>query len=378
MMFTAARRTSHQGPTSSPGHDRDGHASGASPRPRGLREPRARRLAALLAAPALAAAVAACGSSSGSTAKAGTDSSAGGTGAHSNLTFNEIYQGCPSDPFWAAVDNGAHAAARDLGVHVVVSAPTDCGNVGDEEALLHTAIGSHPAGIAVSVIDARAFSSDIQAAHQQGIPIDAYNTEPENNNPSTNPYQAYIGQPNYTAGYQVGKQAITTFHLSKGSVVAVINQEPTNVSLSARYQGVSAAMKTIGATAIDVNSTGNASQGANIVSSLLQKNKAVKVLVSLGPVSTAQAGSALQQQGLLGKTGLCSFDLDSVTLHYIEQGDDKFTDDQQPFLEGYDSLMELYQEKVYHSAPVDISTGPVFITSQNVKALAPYVNQTGF
>ena len=382
-MFTAARRSLEARRSSS-----RSEVEACSDAPvcarRAVRRPRVSRLAALVAVPALAVAVAACGSSSSGSASSGgstasaTNAAAGATGAHSNLTFHEVYQGCPSDPFWVAVENGARAAAQNLGVHVVISSPTDCGNVGNEETLLHTAIGSNPAGIALSVIDPRAFSSDIQAAVQKKIPFVAFNTAPEPNNTQQNPYEAYIGQPNYQAGVLVGKQAITTFHLTKGSVVAVINQQPTNVSLSARFQGVSTALKAVGATAINVNSTGNASQGVTIVSSLLQKNKAIKALVSLGPVSTAQAGTALQQQGLLGKTGLCSFDLDSVTLHYLEQGDDKFTDDQQPFLEGYDSLMELYQEKVYHAKPVDISTGPVFLTPQNVKALAPYVDKTGF
>jgi simple sugar transport system substrate-binding protein len=375
MMFT--RRLSQTDRTLAGAGDEPSRTA-VSSSPRGRRAPA--RLAVLLMVPALAAGVAACGSaggtSSGGTPTAKVVASTGG--AHSNLTFDEVYQGCPSDPFWVAVENGAKAAARTLGVHVVISSPTNCGAVGDEETLLHTAIGSHPAGIALSVIDPRAFSSDIQQAREKGIPFVAYNTAPEPNNFTDNPYEAYIGQPNGTAGYLVGQQAIKTFKLGSGSVVAVINQEPTNVSLSARYQGISKAMKAIGGTAIDVNSGSSASQGAAIVSTLLQKNKSIKALISLGPVSTAQAGTALQQQGEFGKVGLASFDLDSVTLHYLEKGQDSFTADQQPFLEGYDSLLELYQEAVYHAQPVDVSTGPVFLTPTNVKKLAPYVNETGF
>lgn len=374
-MFSAGRRFSQMSRTSA----EDEKSFPQTPMRSAQRWRGVSRLALLATVPTLAAGVAACGSSkSGSGTQSGTVASAGGTGAHSNLTFHEVYQGCPSDPFWTAVGNGAKAAAKTLGVKLVISAPTNCGSVGDEETLLHTAIGSNPAGIAVSVIDPRAFSSDIQQAHQKGIPIVAYNTAPEPNNFKNNPYEAYIGQPNGTAGYLVGKQAIKTFKLGSGSEVAVINQEPTNVSLSARYQGISKAMKAVGGKALDVNSTSSASGGAQIVSSLLQKNKSIKALISLGPISTAQAGTALQQQGEFGKVGLASFDLDSVTLHYLEKGQDSFTADQQPFLEGYDSLLELYQEKVYHAQPVDISTGPVFLTPQNVKKLAPYVNQTGF
>jgi simple sugar transport system substrate-binding protein len=72
------------------------------------------------------------------------------------------------------------------------------------------------------------------------------------------------------------------------------------------------------------------------------------------------------------------FDLTSTVLSYIEHGQVGFTLDQQPFLQGYDSIMELYLDATEGAAPVTIYTGPAFLTTTNVKKLAKYVTHTGY
>lgn len=300
------------------------------------------------------------------------------TSAAGRTTFYEIYQGCPSDPFWIAVNNGAKAAARELHVHLVISAPTQCGSVPGELSLLQGAISAHPAGIALSVIDPRAFGAAIQQAVSAHIPFVAYNSEPTKNNPKLNPYEAYIGQPNEQAGVGVGQHAITTFNLKSGDQVVVANQEPTNVTLTARYHGIKAALAKVGVKTAQIDSTNTVTTGITVVESYVRAHPTVKAIITLGPVGTAEVMGALNALGKTGKIGVAAFDLDSVTLHYIEKGDIAFTDDQQPFLEGYDALMELYQQARWKAQPVNISTGPVYLTPQNVKQLAPYVNETGF
>lgn len=299
-------------------------------------------------------------------------------GAAGQKTFYEVYQGCPSDPFWVAVNNGAKAAASDLKVKLVISAPTNCGSVPDELSLLQAAISAHPAGIALSVIDPKAFGSAIQRAVAQHIPFVAYNSEPSPNNPAVNPYEAYIGQPNEQAGVGVGRHAITAFHLKSGDQVVVANQEPTNVTLAQRYTGIKKALAKAGVKTSQIDSTNTVTSGINVVESYVRAHPKVKAIITLGPIATAEVMGALNTLGDAGKIGVGAFDLDSVTLHYIEKGDIAFTDDQQPFLEGYDALMELYQQAVWKAQPVNISTGPVYLTPQNVKQLAAYVNETGF
>lgn len=300
---------------------------------------------------------------------------------HDPLVFYEVTHGCASDPFWLAETNGANAAARLLHVKVIVSeaAPNQCGNIADQVSRLSAAIAAHPSGIAVTIPNGPAFSKDLRQAERLGIPLVAYNTIPHNVNRSVDPFEAYIGQPNYTAGIGAGQELYAVAHLKRGDTVLVVDQEPFNISLTSRFRGIEVALKPLGIKVVQLATNDNESQGAQLVKSYFVGHpNTVNAIQTLGPISTAQAADALRELGLLKKVTIGAFDLDNVTLHYIETGDVAFTVDQQPFLQGFDAVMELYQQAVYGAQPVDIITGPVFLTHQNVRKLAKFVNETGY
>lgn len=332
-----------------------------------------------LAVPAaIAVAVAGCSSSSpASSTKAGS----GTTPASSSLgTFYFISHGCPTDPFWPPVWNGATDAGKALGVKVNILHITSsqCGSTAAEVSLLDTAIAAHPAGIATTVTDATSFSSALQTATKDGIPLVVFNSAPTASGVPTaaNPYQAYIGQQNYSAGEGLATEAAKEFSLTKGASVIVIDHEPTNISLTQRLQGVKAAFSSKGITPTVVNTSDNVSQGASIVSSYLTTHKNIAAILTLGTTGTDEVAQAQSSAGTHIKIG--AMDLDSTTLRYIENGTVTFTVDQQPYLQGFQSIVELYLEAKEGAAPVSISTGPVFLTASNVKKLAKYVAHTGY
>ncbi|MGH9066870.1 MAG: substrate-binding domain-containing protein, partial [Acidimicrobiales bacterium] len=187
-----------------------------------------------------------------------------------------------------------------------------------------------------------------------------------------------VGQGNYQAGVGAGKEAASLFKLHSGDLVAVVDHEPYNISLTAREKGIAAGLSSAGIKPVDVNTTDNPSQGATTVGAYITKNPNVKALLSLGSIGTTQIVTAIKQSGSGKKIHVGAFDLGTATLHYIEQGQVGFTVDQQPFLEGYYSVVELYTHDRYGSQPEDFSTGPAYLTSKNVKSLGKYVKQTGF
>ena len=161
----------------------------------------------LLGVALITAACSSASSSATSTKSAATTSSVKGT-------FYELYQSCPSNPFWVAVNNGGRAAAAVLGVKLKTEDPLKCtGEIAAENSLLTTIINSHPAGIAVSVVSPTALSANIKRARALHIPIIAYNSLPHDNNYSINPVEGYVGQPNYTAGQDFGKKILATYNL---------------------------------------------------------------------------------------------------------------------------------------------------------------------
>jgi simple sugar transport system substrate-binding protein len=296
------------------------------------------------------------------------------------LSFYFISHGCPTDPFWPPVWNGAADAGKQLGVRVDILHITsaECGSTAAEVNLLQTAIAAHPAGIATTVTDPTAFSSALKTASKDGIPVVVINSAPTaNGQPSaTNPFLAYIGQQNYSAGQGLAQEAVKEFGLSRGSSVVVIDHEPTNISLTQRLEGVRAAFGAVGIKPTVVNTSDNISQGASVVSAYLTTHKKLAAVLTLGTTGTDEVVQGMDTAGVHVKIG--AMDLDSTTLSYIERGIVSYTVDQQPYLQGYFAIVELFLDATEGAAPVSISTGPVFLTSQNVKTLAKYVNHTGF
>lgn len=332
----------------------------------------------LAATGAVALAVAGCSSSSSSSPAA---SDAGKTLSQSSLgTFYFVSHGCPTDPFWPPVWNGATDAGKTLGIKVDILHITssECGSTAAEVNLLSTAIAAHPAGIATTVTDGTSFSSELQTATKQGIPLVVFNSAPTASGVPTaaNPYQAYIGQQNYSAGQGLATEASTEFHLAKGASVVIVDQEPTNISLTQRLQGAKATFGPKGITPTVLNTSDNISQSASTVSAYLTTHKNIAALLTLGTTGTDEVAEAQASAGTHIKVG--GMDLDNTTLSYIKNGTVTFTVDQQPYLEGYLTIVELYLEVTEGASPVSISTGPVFLTSSNVKTLGKYVAHTGY
>jgi simple sugar transport system substrate-binding protein len=315
-----------------------------------------------------------------SMASGGLVAGAAVSSASPSLTFYFVSHGCPTDPFWPPVWNGAADAGKRLGVRVDILHITSaqCGSTAAEVSLLQTAIAAHPAGIATTVTDATSFSPVLKTAAKDGIPVVVFNSAPTaNGQPSSaNPFLAYIGQQNYSAGQGLAQEAVKDFGLRSGAKVVVVDHEPTNISLNQRLQGVRAAFKAVGVTPTIVNTSDNISQGASIVGAYFTTHKNLGAVLTLGTTGTDEVVQAMSSSGTKQKIG--AMDLDSSTLSYIERGTVAFTVDQQPYLQGYLSIVELFLDATEGAAPVPISTGPVFLTSQNVKALAKYVDHTGF
>ncbi|MHB8220298.1 MAG: substrate-binding domain-containing protein [Acidimicrobiales bacterium] len=288
--------------------------------------------------------------------------------------------GCPTTTFWPPVWNGAADAGHQLGVnvHVLHITTSECGNTEAEVKLLETAIAAHPAGIATTVTDATSFSSALQTAKSDHIPVVVFNSAPTSTGQpsSTNPYDSFIGQNNQTAGAGSAKEAVKMFHLAKGASVAVVDHEPTNISLTQRLTGIKSAFKSYGITPTVVNTTTSVSTGAATVAAYLSKNHTTQAILTMGTTGTTQVTEALKTDNLKIKIG--GMDLDSTTLADIKSGVVSYTVDQQPYLQGYMSIVELFLDATEGVAPESFSTGPAFLTATNVNSLSKYVTHTGY
>lgn len=323
----------------------------------------------------MALGLSACSSATKSTTAA-TKSSASGIG-----TIYFVSHICPDSPFGVNVDNGVHAAASTLGIHVVLSLPpndSECGDVSEIRTAFTAALAAKPAGIVAPLLSTTALSTELQRAKNAGIPVVAFNTVPIPHNESQNPYLAYVGQNNFVAGEGAGNEELTQFNLHKGDTVLIINQQPTNVSLAQREDGIKTELQSHGISYSILVTNENPSSGTSIVESYLSAHSGIAGIQTLGVTGSAQALGALKALGKLGTIPVGGFDLDSLVFHYIQSHDMKFTVDQQPFIQGFDSVMELYQLLKWGVRPINIATGPVYLTEHNVALYAKNATYTGF
>lgn len=323
-----------------------------------LRKRASRLPAALLVTPLAVLGLAAAGTLAPSVASASTNAAA------SSGVYYELYQSCPDNPFWAAVNNGGRAAAAKLGVTLKIEDPLRCsGEIAQENDLLTTIINSHPAGIAFSVVSSTAFSANIQRARSLHIPIIAYNSLPHGVNLTTNPVEAYVGQHNEVAGEDLAKKVVPMFHLHSGQKIVVADQCYTNETCNNRYQGMEKIVDPMGIKVTVINLDYNVPQSASIMKAYFEAHGEPALVVALGSAGEQAVVQGATALGLTPKkVPMVGFDDDSVTNTYMQDGWVKVTVDQQPFLQGYDALVNLYDAAHFQTYPINMDTGPVFLT----------------
>jgi len=327
---------------------------------RGLQAGRGHRLAAFGATAALA--LTALGTMAASAPTHATTSHVEGTSTSSGVYY-ELYQSCPDNPFWSAVNNGGKAAAAQLHVTLKIEDPLRCsGEIAAENDLLTTIVNSHPAGIAVSVVSTSAFSANITRARAEHIPVVAYNSLPHDNNYTTDPVEAYVGQPNEVAGEDIATAAVKLYHLHSGETVLVADQCYTNVTCNDRYKGVENIVDPMHIKVDVLNLDYDVPQSAGIVKSWLELHGRPALVVALGSAGEqAVVEGATPLHYTPSKLTMVGFDDDALTNTYMIDGWVKETVDQQPFLQGYDALVDLYTAAKYKTYPINMDTGPVLL-----------------
>lgn len=271
-----------------------------------------------------------------------------------------VSHGQASDPFWSVVKNGVDQAAIDMGVTVEYQAPQTFDMVAMSQ-LIDAAVASKPDGLVVSIPDADALGDSIRAAVDAGIPVISMNSGSDVAKDLG--ILVHVGQTEYEAGYGGGQRMAAA-----GVTNALcVNQEVGNVALDLRCQGFTDAMEEAGATvnvlAVDLADPVDAQQR---VSAALTSNPDIDGILTLGPTGAAPALAVLQDEALLGKIQLATFDLSPEVLEAIRDGDMLFAIDQQQYLQGYLPivLLTLYNTNLNTIANDVLMTGPGFVTKE--------------
>lgn len=320
-----------------------------------------RTAAALLAA--LALAVAGCSNSGGKHSEDKPSGTENGKGVSTpRLKIAMVTHSGQGDTFWDIVQSGAKQAAAKDNVQFLYSANEE----GKEQAqLVQAAIDQKVDGIVVTLAKPDAVKAVVKKAVQAGIPVVTINSGAQYSKEVG--ALSHIGQDETVAGEAVGDELNTR---GRKKVICVIHEQG-NVSLEDRCAGVK---KTFRGTVENLNVDGtNTPATASSIEAKLQAGRDIDAVVTLGaPIADA----AVKAKGDAGsRAEVDTFDLNAAVVKSLKAKDVGFAVDQQPYLQGYLAVDELWLYKTNLNVlggGKPVLTGPAIITSKDVPALEKY------
>jgi simple sugar transport system substrate-binding protein len=273
-----------------------------------------------------------------------------------------------TNPFFVPTQYGAQDAGALINSTFTWTGSTKA-DVGEMINAFNAAVSAKADGIAVCVVDKSAFEAPIKRALAKGIPVLAYNADGARNGPKAR--MAYIGQALYESGFAMGTRIASL--VPKGDVALFI-ATPGALNIQPRIDGAIAAIKQSGkpinpkAVATDAD----LSKELTAIDSYYLGHKSLAGMFAVDAGDTQGVGQIIQKHSLKGKVIGGGYDLLPGTLKLIQQGFLDFTIDQQPYLQGFQPMIQLFMYKLSGGliAPSDTNTGLLFVTKANVK---PYL-----
>ena len=317
-----------------------------------------------VAAAALGAVLTATACSGGGAQQTAPDTSGGG-GGNSGYTFAMITHETPGDTFWDRIRAGAQQASKDTGSTLKYSSDPDATK---QATLIQGAIDSKVDGIATTLVTPDALIPTVQKAVTAGIPVDSFNSGTDFFVKAGS--LAHFSSDEKLAGQQAGEKA----KAAGATKILCTIQQTGSVALEDRCAGVKSAFPNT--ENIQVNGQDDSAVTSAIQAKLAQ-DKDVNWIVTLG---AAQGLDAIKASTSAGRTDvkIGTFDLNADAAKAVQAGQLQFCIDQQPYLQGYLAITQLYLYKKNGNilgAGQPSLTGPNFVDKTNVDKILPFIDQ---
>ena len=282
-------------------------------------------------------------------------------------------------PFGTIVYNGAVAAAEHTGCKVDYY-----WSQWNSEIMIKQfkeAVALEPDGIAIYGFPGDAAMRPIVLeALSKGIAITTMNTPlPDLEKEFKGDGFGYAGADLYTAGYNLGAKGVEVCGLNAGDKAFVwgLASMPNRGD---RTKGALDALEDLGIEVVyqeipdNVNS--DASQGTPMYVAVYSANPDIKMAITDHGGLTASLPTYMKAAGH-GPDAVCGagFDLSEPITKGIKEGYIDVVIDQQPFVEGYMPIIQLYLTTKYGMAGLNMDTGAAFVTADNIDAVAPLAAQ---
>jgi simple sugar transport system substrate-binding protein len=260
------------------------------------------------------------------------------------------------------VRKGVEEAGRLLGVDASFTGPAGF-DISRQVEFIQAAIAGGADGIGTTMPNPDAFNDVVAEAKARGIPVLALNADA----PASGRL-AYIGQGNFEAGQSMGREIHKL--LPDGGQVLLCTHTAGAFNLEERLRGVQSVLESAGGFKSHVLATStDLVKASSLIASYCQGNPETRGCFGVDDITGSAIAQVIEREGWKGKVYAGAFDLVPDVMRAIQEGTMQFTIDQQPYLQGFQTVMQLYLLKRFQLAPTDVNTGVAAITATNVDAV---------
>jgi simple sugar transport system substrate-binding protein len=297
-----------------------------------------------------------------STAAAAGSPAAGVFGSQPKMRFTFVNH-VTTNPFFVPTKYGAEDACKLLGCSYQWTG-SQSSNVKEMVNATDSAITAGAAGIAIALVDLKAFNGPTDNALAKKIPVVGYNADAAGNN-----RLAYIGQDLFVSGQQMGEHILS---LVPSGDVALFIATPGSLNIQPRIDGALDTIKKKGGGKVTGHTVATGAavpKELSTIDAYWQGHPSTKGMFAVDAGSTQGVAQTIQKYKLRGK-GVKGggYDLLPIITKLLASDQLDFTIDQQPYLQGFLPVLQLYMYKASGtlSGIADVNTGLKFLDKDTV------------
>lgn len=284
------------------------------------------------------------------------------------LTIVMLTHGAASNAFWQAVKRGYDDACAKVQAQCqMVFTQTD-GSIEQESSNFQAALARKPDAILTTIPDDKALASSINDARSKNVMVIAYNVDQNGGASGAAKRQAFIGQNFVPAGRGLAKQLSAQFPKDGPVRVLIGVSAPGQNWSEQRAKGVQEGL----------DDWKQANPNRQLVvdridssTDLAVTGDRVGAYLTAHPDTTAYFDTAFFHASVArvlkdrsvppGKVLLAGFDIVPPVLEMMKAGYIQAEVDQQPYMQGFLPVMEVYLSKTIGLAPADVNTGNALV-----------------
>jgi len=283
--------------------------------------------------------------------------------------------GSTANEFWQPVKKGFEDACAKIQADCQLLFTNTNMSVQEELANVDAALATNPDALILTIPDNNAFTKVVADARAKGVIVIAVNNDDVT--PGHNARQSYIGPAFLASGMALTKYLTTKFPTDGPiNVLVGVNVPGANWS-EQRAAGVVKALENyktanpgrqVTITKMDVGA--DPATTSDRVGAYLNAHPETTAYIETGSLDVAVA-HWLKDRGIApGKVIVGGFDVESDVLQEMKAGYIQAHADQQPYMQGFMPVMEVYLAKTVGLAPSDIDTGNGIVLPSEADSIA--------